>query len=390
MDCFASTGRGSRHIEQSQGGSTYDVDFYATSYSLAHSVPDYKPGPPLIRDGTGFIRSLVPTGDNGVMAGAEVKSLTRQLYRSALPERHPPWVMHDGREPLPATITDNAVSGYASNATPTHQLVKLPRDWRQPTSSSEDCLKGRPLAREHLTKNTHRDYVSEYHAIFKQKPFHGDLAGTRCPENPEIICSTGFTHERAAEGGPQARHFVTPPTAYQSHFPPARLGPAPQLPSTNTDTRDVGTGYPHHRAVTAVGQLRPPQTKHQAEFGSPANRESKDILLPTKIASSGFNSNNPIKLLQLDSRSFCTDYMDAFADRTPKGADREGHTTGNITARTLTFYPLASFPHRHQDHGDADRQPERQAYPQRSWAARSGPGTIGAQRWDGPLAEVAR
>ncbi|KAF0306187.1 hypothetical protein FJT64_022248 [Amphibalanus amphitrite] len=365
------------------------MDFYATSYSLAHNKPAYKPNPPLIRNGTGFIRSLVPTGDIGVMAGAEVKALTSGLCRSALPERHPPWVMHDGREPLPATVNDSSASGYASNATPTHQLVKFPKDWRQADSRAEIFPKHQPLARQHLAKNEHNDYVSEYHAIFKQKPFHGDLSGTRCPENPEIICSTGFTHERGAEGGPQARHFATPPTAYLSYFSTAPLGPGAQLPSTNTDTRDVGTGYPNQRPVTVAGQLRPPQTKHQEDFGNPADREPGAILLPTKINSSGFNSNNPIKQLQLDRRTFCTDYTEAFADRTPQGADREGHTTGNITARVQTFYPLASFRHRYQDHGDAEKRPERQAYPQRSWAARSGPGTIGAQRSDGPLAEVA-
>ncbi|XP_037071227.1 uncharacterized protein LOC119092368 [Pollicipes pollicipes] len=204
--------------------------------------------------------------------------------------------------------------------------------------------------------------------------------------NPEIICETGFTHERGAEGGPQARHYVTPTTAYQSEFPPVHLRPPDRLPSNNNDTRDVGTGYPHHRAVLVGGILRPPRTRYQFDFDNPTNKETKDNLLPTKISSSGFNSNNPIKLLQLDSRSFCTDYKDRFVDLTPKGAAREGHTTGNITARTQIFYPLASFRHHMQAHNDS-ALPGRQAYVLRSWAARSAPGGIGTQQRDGPLVE---
>ncbi|XP_037071228.1 uncharacterized protein LOC119092369 [Pollicipes pollicipes] len=422
MDYFTSNTRGSRHVDQSQGGGTYDMDFYATSYSSAHNIPHYKPTPPLIRDGTGFIRSLVPTGEIGVMATPEVKRLTHQLCRSALPERHSAWVMHDGREPLPAAINDNSASGYASNATPTQQIVKLPRSWRSSPGRPACFMRDLPLAREHLVKNPPKDYVSEYQGIFRQKPFHTDLAGTCSPENPEIICETGFTHERGAEGGPQARHYVTPPTAYQSEFPPVHLRPPDRLPSNNNDTRDVGTGYPHHRAVLVGGILRPPRTRYQFDFDNPTNKETKDNLLPTKISSSGFNSNNPIKLLQLDSRSFCTDYkgqsvvprmcremthkkrepgahLDAqvllhpvcssahvFVDLTPKGAAREGHTTGNITARTQIFYPLASFRHHMQAHNDS-ALPGRQAYVLRSWAARSAPGGIGTQQRDGPLVE---
>lgn len=388
MDYFASTTRGSRHVDQSLGGETYDMDFYTTSYSSAHNIPRYKPAPPLIRDGTGFIRSLVPTGQIGVMAPAEVKRMTYELCRSALPDRHPPWVMHDGREPLPGVINDNSASGYASNAWPTQRIVKFPRDWQSSPGVPPCFMRDQQLAREHLIKNPPRDYVSEYQSIFRRKPFHTDLAGTCSPENPEIICDTGFTHERGAEGGPVSRHLVTPPTAYQSHFPPVHLRPPDRLPSNNNDTRDVGTGYPHHRAVLVGGELRPPHTKYQFDFSSPFDKETKDNLVPTLISSSGFNSNNPIKLLQPDTRSFCTDYKDRFVDMTPKGAAREGHTTGNIVAHTQTFYPLASIRHRMQAHNDSGLAGQ-QAYLLRSWAARSAPGGIGTQQRDGPLVEVS-
>ena len=79
--------------------------------------------PPLA--GTGFIRSLVPTGDTGVLADPQTKSLTRQLCRSALPERHPAWELPDGREPLPGTVPAGTGSGYVSGVTPTYQLVQV-------------------------------------------------------------------------------------------------------------------------------------------------------------------------------------------------------------------------------------------------------------------------